>query len=267
MKNSRKLNKEIVILIGIVLLLFVIDYPYIDNFLINTFSDYEYDNVTRIIDGDTIETLNHSETIRLLGINCPEKGEKYSNDAKEFIENMIFHKQVKIVGQEKDRYSRTLAYIYLNNKNVNLELVKNGLANAYFPSRNYDADVYYNEFIRAWKDCVNEDKNLCEKSKNKCVDCISLIEFDSKNEKIVLRNNCDFSCNLKNWTIKDEGRKKFHFPEFVLNSNDYVNIITGDGENNKNTLYWKGETYVWTKSGDTLFLRDAEGYLVLWNAY
>jgi len=29
-------------------------------------------------------------------------------------------------------------------------------------------------------------------------------------------------------------------------------------------LFWKNEDYVWAKTGDTLFLRDGKGKLVLW---
>ncbi len=36
---------------------------------------------------------------------------------------------------------------------------------------------------------------------------------------------------------------------------------------NENTLSWKGEKYVWTRTGDSLFLRDSEGALVLWKSY
>jgi len=46
-----------------------------------------------------------------------------------------------------------------------------------------------------------------------------------------------------------------------------VMIKVGEEENTENVLFWKGESYVWTKTGDTLFLRDEEGKLVLWKGY
>jgi len=30
---------------------------------------------------------------------------------------------------------------------------------------------------------------------------------------------------------------------------------------------WKKKDYVWTKTGDSLFLRDSKGKLVLWKSY
>jgi endonuclease YncB( thermonuclease family) len=40
--------------------------------------------VVSVLDGDTIEVLHHqhSERIRLSGIDCPEKGQAYGNNAK-----------------------------------------------------------------------------------------------------------------------------------------------------------------------------------------
>lgn len=264
----KKINIETIILIILVIVLFVFNYPYLDHYLEHTFSNYEYDIVTRIIDGDTIETLNHPETIRLLGINCPETGEKYSKEAKDFLENLVLHKKVKIISKEKDRYSRTLAYIYLGNKNINLELVKKGLANVYFPLRNYKNNIYYNKFIKAWKECINQNINLCEKSHHFCAKCIKLEELNYSNQKIIFKNVCNFSCELSNWTIKDEGRKIYFFPKFILNPNSQISILINErGKNTKNKLYWQRKTYVWTKTGDTLFLRDNNGYLVLWYSY
>ena len=44
-------------------------------------------------------------------------------------------------------------------------------------------------------------------------------------------------------------------------------ILIGEGENMQDTLFWTGEDYVWTDSGDTIFLRDEKGKLVFWENY
>ena len=72
-----------------------------------------------------------------------------------------------------------------------------------------------------------------------------------------------------NWEIKDEGRKVFVFPEFVLRKGESVRVIVSkEGEeDNGNDIFWNVKSYVWTDSGDTLFLRDRDGKLVLWENY
>jgi len=263
--NINKKTKQIILLISLIAILIVINYSFIDNALENFFLDYEIVNVERIIDGDTI-VIDNKTSVRLLGINCPEKGEMYSEEAKEFLRELILNKTVKLkFGKEKyDRYQRVLAYVFVGNKNVNLELIDRGFANFYFPS---GKDKYYNDFKRAWEDCIKEDINLCEKSENKCVDCIILSNFNFKNQKVVFTNNCDFDCDLTGWNIKDEGRKNFVFDDFVLKDNEQVKIIVGEGADNSDVLFWSGEDYVWTSSGDTLFLRDDTGKLVLWESW
>ncbi len=84
-----------------------------------------------------------------------------------------------------------------------------------------------------------------------------------------MKNICNINCELTNWEIKDEGRKKFIFPVFILNAKNSVEIIVSK-ENEENTdvkLFWIRKDYVWTRTGDTFFLRDNKGKLVLWENY
>ena len=220
--------------------------------------------VERVIDGDTVEVSGNS--VRLLGINSPEKGELYSSEAQEFLEMMVLNKTVKMErsGDDLDLYGRKLRYLIIGETNINLELVKEGLANFYFPS---GKSKYYNEFKETWEGCVEENTNLCARSEDLCSSCIALIDLDKKAQKVNLYNLCNFNCNLNGWTIKDEGRKTFTFSDFKLSSKAQVDILVGEGTDSDSTLYWPGEDYVWTNSGDTLFLRDDKGKLVLWENY
>ena len=147
---------------------------------------------------------------------------------------------------------------------MNSELVEQGYANYYFPT---GFDQYSYKLINAWKNCVNEKVNLCSRSENVCAKCVKLSKFDYKNEEVVFENECNFGCELTDWQLKEEGRKKFVFPEFVLEKNSEVLIETGEGVDTKNKLFWEDGENVWTKTGDTLFLRDDEGKLVLWKRY
>ncbi|HLA23411.1 MAG TPA: thermonuclease family protein [Candidatus Nanoarchaeia archaeon] len=260
MKNK----KEIISLSVMILLLIMINYSFLDKKLENFLVYDEQGFVERVIDGDTV--IIDGKSTRLLGINTPERGEVYYKEAKEFLEGIVLNKTVFLkFGEEKtDRYGRNLAYIFLDEENVNLRVVDAGLANFYFPS---GKDVYYDDFKSSWESCIEKNVNLCEKSKNKCGECVVLKNLDYKNDEIVLENICNFDCNLENWEIKDEGRKKFIFPKFSLNKKSDVKIIVGNQTNSEDVLYWRDESYVLTKTGDTLFLRDKEKKLVLWKSY
>ena len=113
--------------------------------------NYDYSNIkcTRVVDGDTI-VLENDERVRLTGIDTPEtyKSKKLYKDAErtgqdietiramgkkatEFVKKLVGGKQVRLEFdvQERDRYGRLLAYIYLlDGTFVNAEIVKQGYA-------------------------------------------------------------------------------------------------------------------------------------------
>jgi len=256
-------KKGFFLIIFLVLLLFAINYNLIDNKIENFLEEHEFGTVERIVDGDTI--IVNSNSTRLLGINTPEKGEKYYQEAKDFLENMTLNKTIKLeYGKDRyDLYGRKLAYAFLDEKNINVELVKNGFANIYI----LDDKLHEGELKKAWDECIEREQNLCEKSKEKCAECIELKKLDYENQEVIFYNKCSFDCNLSSWNIKDEGRKKFIFGNFILKKNKEVKIAVREGTDEENILFWKGSEYIWTDTGDTLFLRDTEGRLVLWKNY
>ncbi|MEX0933107.1 MAG: thermonuclease family protein [Candidatus Pacearchaeota archaeon] len=234
-------KKQIYLLIFLILIFFSLNYNFIDEKLGNFLLEGQAQKVLvdRVIDGDTFVT--GIENVRLLGINTPERGEEFYEEAKNFLENLILNKEVtlKYLGEREDKYGRTLAYIYFNGKNINLKLVENGFANYYFYS---GKDIYSKDLIEAWNSCIENNLNLCEKSNHICSSCISI------NEKKII-NSCRFNCDIEGWEIKGEGRNKFIF-DGILESGNQENFNL-DLEN----------------SGGSLFLRDSEGKLVLWGDY
>jgi len=254
-------KREIVFLAFLILILFAVNYKFLDTKVTEFLGEGELGIVVRVIDGDTLVFGNNTH-VRLLGINTPEKKEFYHDEALNFLKNLTLNKTVKLeyIGDKYDKYGRTLAYVILNGENINLEIVRSGFANFYI----YDNDKYTAGLKQAWSGCIAKEKNLCEKSKEECANCVELKDLNVKNQTVVLYNKCDFDCSLNNWNIKDEGRKNFFFQNFVLKSNKEIKIIVGNKTNSEEVLYWKGEDYVWTATGDTLFLRDEKGKLVLW---
>jgi len=102
--------------------------------LLATSAQAELATVTRVIDGDTIEvTLSgKTESIRLYGIDAPEKKQAFGLAAKDFVEVMVGGKMVDIllVGK-KDRYERPVAIVMYGTQNLQEQLILAGYAWVY----------------------------------------------------------------------------------------------------------------------------------------
>lgn len=111
------------------------------SYTVNVPSNQLTGKVIGVIDGDTIDILNaDNETIRIRfnGIDCPEKGQPFGNNATDFVKETIAGKMVRVVEtDEPDRYGRTIGNVYLPvsdplvnlpDKFINRALVKAGLA-------------------------------------------------------------------------------------------------------------------------------------------
>ncbi len=234
--NSKQIDNLIIVLL--ILMVLALNYNLIDSFLEKTFSARQEAFVERIIDGDTI--VSTMGNIRFLGINTPEKGETYYQEAKDFLKKTLENQtvQLEFKKQKYDKYGRTLAYVFLQNENINVKMVENGLANYYF----YDGkDIYSGQLENAWQVCLKNRNNLCEPSTNTCSPCISI-----ENPRNSIINICKISCDITNWTIKGEGRERFAF----------LGILES-GQRAKFKLDL-------ANSSGSLFLRDEKGKLVLW---
>jgi micrococcal nuclease len=87
--------------------------------------------VVAVADGDTFTLLRGREQVRvrLEGIDCPEKGQPFGNNARTALSDMVFGKEVRIAQTDVDRYGRVIARVFLSDgRNVNQELLRRGLA-------------------------------------------------------------------------------------------------------------------------------------------
>ena len=71
--------------------------------------------VVFVLEGDTIEVLHneHPERIRLKGIDCQEKGQAYSNNAKHAASELVFGKESRSKRFGKDKSWRTIGEVTL----------------------------------------------------------------------------------------------------------------------------------------------------------
>lgn len=82
-------------------------------------------------DGDSITVLGSGNVqlkVRLDGIDAPELKQPFSVVSKEALAGMVFGKKLVLYVTGKDRYKRTMAVVMVEGVNVNLELVRRGLA-------------------------------------------------------------------------------------------------------------------------------------------
>lgn len=87
--------------------------------------------VVGVIDGDTVDVLlpgNVQQRLRLNGIDAPERGRPFGNNAKLFLSDVIMAKDIQFEALDTDRYDRVIAEIYTGETRVTEALVAAGLA-------------------------------------------------------------------------------------------------------------------------------------------
>jgi endonuclease YncB( thermonuclease family) len=94
--------------------------------------------VERVVDGDTL-VIAGGDRIRLIGVDTPEThhptkaAQPFGQEAFAFTRRMTEGKQVVLrfdPGETKDRYGRTLAYVYVDGWFLNEALILQGLGRA-----------------------------------------------------------------------------------------------------------------------------------------
>jgi len=87
--------------------------------------------VFRVVDGDTIEVLFNDQPLRvsLHGIDCPDRNQAYSVEAKQFTFDLVTGKKVTVVVITQEQQGRIYAEVVLPDERIlNRELIMSGLA-------------------------------------------------------------------------------------------------------------------------------------------
>ena len=165
----------VVIFIGLILVL---------GFIISRFArkDTAYGgenfDVIRVIDGDTISVDMNGEAVfvRLIGINAPEiahndnAGECFGEESADHLRLLISNDSVVLEFDESqdrhDKYGRLLAYVLINDDNINYLMVRDGYADEYTYEKSYK---YQTDFRSARDRAKNDSRGIwgaCNVSKN-----------------------------------------------------------------------------------------------------
>jgi len=159
--------------------------------------------VTRVVDGDTIE-IEGGEKVRYIGIDTPETvdprkpvqcfGIEASKKNKELVEGKTVRLEKDIT--DRDKYSRLLRYVWVDDLFINLELVKQGFASSY----SYPPDIkYQKEFLAAEKEARETERGLWKACPIVASPTIKIQETP--------KSDCDIKGN-----ISTSGEKIYHLP-------------------------------------------------------
>lgn len=122
--------------------------------------------VVKVSDGDTVQGETPEGTklkIRLYGIDAPETahgkipGQPMGKDSLVILKNKILNKHVRVDLIDVDRHRRIVAMLWMGNRNINLEMVKEGYAEAY---REYLKDPFRQSFVEAETEARTAKKGI-----------------------------------------------------------------------------------------------------------
>jgi micrococcal nuclease len=126
--------------------------------------------VSRVWDGNnlTVETRDRKKlNVRLYGIDAPEldkinrksrritkPGQPFGIEAKSHLSSMVFGQDVRLEIIDSDRDRRLVSIVWVGEKNINLEMIKVGMAEAYVESMT--DQTYRDQFLQAEKEAKSK---------------------------------------------------------------------------------------------------------------
>lgn len=228
--------------------------------------------VIQVIDGDTC-LLEDGQRIRYLGINAPERGDPQFEEATRANNKLVGGKEIRLEPcyPSQDRGGRLLAYVFVGETFVNQELVRQGYAHIQRPL----AEVYRDILLEAQQEARVAARGIWAKVAGGRHIAVAMVHADAQgddwqnlcDEYIVIENNSNEPVNLTGWTVSDEANHRYLFPKFILGAKAKVTLRTCLGKNTEDELFWGSRRPIWNNDGDTIFIRDADGNLILSYVY
>jgi endonuclease YncB( thermonuclease family) len=87
--------------------------------------------VVSVHDGDTVRVLdanNAQHKVRLDGIDAPERGQPFGTVARDRLASLVMGKAVTVHNEGRDKWGRTLGRIEIEGRDVNRQMVDDGMA-------------------------------------------------------------------------------------------------------------------------------------------
>jgi endonuclease YncB( thermonuclease family) len=90
--------------------------------------------VQTVHDGDTVSCLDtegRRQKIRLVGIDAPELAQPFGDESRQALVSKLSGGLVRVEGEARDQYGRLLALLWINDRDINREMVADGWAWAF----------------------------------------------------------------------------------------------------------------------------------------
>ena len=86
--------------------------------------------VIAVLDGDTVMVQhdNKKTTVRLAGIDAPEKLQAFGTASRDALAALVLRKEVRVTSTAVDEYSRVIGVLHVGKLNVNAEQLRLGMA-------------------------------------------------------------------------------------------------------------------------------------------
>jgi micrococcal nuclease len=231
----------------------------------------EFGRVKQVYDGDTV-LFEDGRRVRYLGINAPEFREPFYLKAKRYNESLVLGREVRLESdvERTDAYDRLLAYVYAGDQLVNAELVRQGLAHAFFvgPGRKHNALLLrlQNE-ARQRRQGIWSVRGRPKDLKITSVRLRDPADPDPQTPYVRIANLSNDPIRLAGHVLSNESGIRFVLPDVVVDPGYTVLVVSTSGPNGADSrgqliVRWPAQATVWDPNEDTAFLLDPAGTVV-----
>jgi micrococcal nuclease len=236
-----------------------------------------------VIDGDTLVVVLHlgegqREEVRLIGIDAPEAGEPFADEATTALGALTRDPEVRLdIGAEmRDQYGRLLAYVFARadptspDVLINAELLRQGLATVYTVPPNVE---YLDKLQQAQDEAQVTGAGMWAAAEASPLK-IAQVEYDPPGDDTLDldREYIVFQVlgagSLHGYAVEDESGKRFDFPDRVYQKGQTITLHSGQGTDTTTDLYWGASgSAIWNNDSDTVKVLDPRGFIVEIFAY
>jgi micrococcal nuclease len=238
----------------------------------------------RAVDGDTLEVSgpDGDATVRLIGINTPESDECFGEEATKALAGLVSGEELILVADRSDvdQFGRALRYVETTEGvDVGAELVAGGFAIARrYPPDDARADLYADLQREAQRDQRGLwAPDACGIAESRDTDIEIQVNADApgddglnlNGEWVRFTNTGADPVDLDGWEVADESASnRYRFSDLRLEPGASVTLFSGCGPDDDVSRFWcTSASAVWNNSGDSVFLRDPQGNIVVSVAY